>query len=88
MSDSKPTHWKVRAFNDRECVTQAGEGAVDELVIDEWFHLEEMHPDRWWMRIGDARLTITRTGRQIRLDIERGSYGPRNGETTEHHPQD
>ena len=25
----------------------------DELVIDDWLHIEQMTRRRWWMRIGD-----------------------------------
>jgi hypothetical protein len=76
------THWKVRALNERECISASGEGAVDEVVVDEWFHLEELRQDHWWVRIGDARVSITRNGKQIRVDVERGSYGPPVGDTT------
>lgn len=31
----------------------------DELVIDDWLHLEQMDDRYWWMRIGDTVLWIT-----------------------------
>jgi hypothetical protein len=30
----------------------------DELVIDDWFHLERMDDDTWWMRVGDKRIWV------------------------------
>ena len=27
----------------------AGPTAFDELVVDQWFHLEQMDKDRWWL---------------------------------------
>lgn len=29
-------------------------GILDELVIDNWFHIEQMDDNTWWMRIGDG----------------------------------
>ena len=31
----------------------------DELVIDGWFHLEQMGPRVWWLSIGDDMVMIT-----------------------------
>lgn len=30
----------------------------DELVIDEWFHLEQMDRNSWWMRVGDVDIWV------------------------------
>ena len=51
-------------------------GIFDELVIDQWLHLEQMGPRSWWMRVGDARLSIRidKDG-QARVTVERGVYG-------------
>lgn len=36
------------------------EGTVfDELVIDDWLHLEQMDDRYWWLRVGDYVLWIT-----------------------------
>jgi hypothetical protein len=26
----------------------------DELVVDDWLHIEKMDRERWWMRVGDV----------------------------------
>src|SRR5262245_18776439 len=31
----------------------------DELVIDDWFHLERMDDDAWWMRVGDKWIWVS-----------------------------
>ena len=33
--------------------TVANEGRFDELVIDNWFHIEQMASDVWWIGIYD-----------------------------------
>lgn len=30
----------------------------DELVIDDWFHIEQMDKRLWWMRVGDLNINI------------------------------
>ena len=30
----------------------------DELVIDDWFHIEQMDDRRWWMCVGDLHINI------------------------------
>jgi hypothetical protein len=34
------------------------EGVLDELVVDDWLHLEQMDTRAWWMRVGDYTLDI------------------------------
>jgi hypothetical protein len=34
------------------------QGVIDELVIDDWLHLEQMSERQWWLRIGDARVFV------------------------------
>jgi hypothetical protein len=31
-----------------------GKSIFDELVVDEWFHMERISQCMWWLRIGDA----------------------------------
>lgn len=33
--------------------TLQGDWGLDELVIDDWFHIEQMNTRAWWMRIGN-----------------------------------
>ena len=45
-------------------------GAVfDELVVDDWLHVEQMDRDTWWMRIG-ADLVV-RVRRGVVVSVER-----------------
>lgn len=30
----------------------------DELVVDDWFHIEQMSDRFWWMRVGDLNLNV------------------------------
>lgn len=51
------------------------EGVFDELVIDDWLHLEQMDERSWWMRVGDARINIVvHESRRVEVSIERGVY--------------
>lgn len=51
-------------------------GEFDELVIGEWFHIEKMDNDKWWIRIGDARIDVrVRGGERVDVWVERGEYG-------------
>ena len=54
----------------------------DELVLDDWLHLEQMNDRSYWMRLGDAYvwIQIPAKGDPI-VDIRRGEYGPVSGET-------
>jgi len=44
-----------------ESNVQRGDGKTvfDELVIDDWFHLEQMDENSWWMRVGPLSIRIT-----------------------------
>jgi len=39
-------------------VYAAGPTEFDELVIDEWFHLEMMSDRQYWMRVGALDISI------------------------------
>lgn len=44
---------KARPTAGREQVI-AEPSVFDELVVDDWFHIEQMDTRLWWMRIGNA----------------------------------
>jgi hypothetical protein len=53
-----------------------GNTVFDELVIDNWFHLEQMDDGVYWMRLGDARIDIVVDEEgKADLKIDRGAYG-------------
>jgi hypothetical protein len=57
------SRWRIlaQAVRGRKQVEACGDGTTvfDELVVDDWFHLEQMRAREWWLAIGDARLWIT-----------------------------
>jgi hypothetical protein len=72
--------WRVLAYRGAERVEVEGEGGVDELVVDDWIHLEQTDDDVWWLRIGDARVTITvASGQQLVVDVCRAFYALQKG---------
>lgn len=42
-----------------EIESLGNKGIFDELVIDQWFHIEQMDDRSWWGRIGPLDLWIT-----------------------------
>jgi hypothetical protein len=54
----------------------------DELVIDDFLHIEQMNNRAYWARIGDVWMWIWRNPKgKIRVSIRRGDYGDVLGET-------
>lgn len=64
-----PSNREKSAFRD---VCSDGKSLFDELVVDNWFHIEHMGDGTYWMRIGNAlniRVTITEDGEcKIQID--------------------
>lgn len=46
----------------------------DELVVDEWIHIEQMDSRKWWMNIGGVTVWVRtdKQGRPKQVDV----YGP------------
>lgn len=60
----------------------SNEGVFDELVLDRWLHLEWMEGERWWIRIGDARVLVdAAVSDGVIVDVERGFYDEIRGRT-------
>jgi hypothetical protein len=74
--------WRILAHAGDKKVELENEGILDEVVLDDWLHLEQMDERQWWMRVGDARvwINIDDHGR-ARVDVERGCYEEVRGET-------
>lgn len=53
-------------------------GVFDELVVDEWLHVERMDRDAWWLRIGDARVWVSfeASDGKPTVTVERDVYEP------------
>jgi hypothetical protein len=69
--------WRILAKDDSREISLENEGIFDELVIDDWFHLEQMDERRWWIRVGDARIDVVvdENGR-VKVSVERDVYDP------------
>ncbi|RKG72871.1 hypothetical protein D7W79_27125 [Corallococcus exercitus] len=70
------------AHEDAGAVELQNRGTFDELIVDDWFHMEQMDDRVWWMKVGDMRVLVTLspdTG--VVVDVERGCYAPVNGTT-------
>ncbi len=75
------SRWRILArMNDRSFEAQ-DQGVFDELVVDDWLHIEQLDARVWWMRIGDARVRVevSQDGRPT-IDVERGTYAQIRGE--------
>lgn len=74
--------WRVLAHEASGPVELENRGVLDELVVDDWLHLEQMSESTYWMRLGDARLLVeVRPDGSVRVDVERGEYAPPVGTT-------
>lgn len=63
-------------------ISMRNQGRFDELVVDNWLHIEQMNDRDWWMRVGDAWIWIHVPSRgDARVTIRRGEYGQMSGET-------
>ncbi len=67
--------WRIRAKDGERTFEAENDGVFDELVVDQWLHLEQMNDDTWWMRVGDARIDI-KVGPDgvAQVSVERGVY--------------
>ncbi len=73
---SKPAEqWRIRARDGEREVEIANQGVFDELVLDDWLHLEQMTDRAWWMRVGDARIDVViGANGDAQVSIERNVY--------------
>ena len=71
------THGRGAAF--LNLTSGEAPSVFDELVIDDWFHLEQMDGRRWWMAVSDGqggrhvlRIRIDRNGKaHITHEVEK-----------------
>jgi hypothetical protein len=75
--------WRILAHKDGQKIEIENQGELDEVVLEHWFHLEELGENEWWLRVGDARILV-RVGEDGKeeVEIERGFYGQVTGKTT------
>ncbi len=68
--------WRLLAHLESGDLSIENQGIFDELVLEQWFHLERMQERLWWLRVGDARLFVElREDGSVVLKMERGFYG-------------
>ena len=67
--------WRILARDGDREIRLENQGVFDELVIDRWFHLEQMDDRAWWMRVGDARIVVEiRSDCSADVTVERDAY--------------
>lgn len=67
--------WRLSARQGDASFEVEDQGCFDELVVDDWFHLERMADNTWWMRVGDARVSVILDGAgKPAVVIERNKY--------------
>lgn len=44
-----------------EAINLSGDGTteVDEVIVDDWLHVERMNPNRYWVRLGRRIFDVT-----------------------------
>lgn len=52
------SRWRILAHERGRPVELADRGVFDELVIDDWFHLEQMDTRAWWMEVAGLALWV------------------------------
>jgi hypothetical protein len=83
VTNESGRRWRILAYREGgEKIELENEGAFDELVLDDWFHIEQKDTNLWWLRIGDARLFVTVSNTESpTVDVERGCYASIKGVT-------
>jgi hypothetical protein len=66
--------WRLLAHKEGERIEIENLGELDEFVVEHWFHLEELDKNKWWLRIGDARVLIRVGAEGAEVEIERDYY--------------
>ena len=75
-------NWRLLAHRDGARIEVENQGSFDELVVDDWLHVEQMDDAAWWLRVGDARLMVTLAADgEPTIDVERGFYAAPKGAT-------
>jgi hypothetical protein len=77
------TQWRLLTHDDVKTTEIKNKGIFDELVVDDWLHIEQMDDNIWWLRVGDVRIVATVSSQgQVTVDVERGAYSNIDGKTS------
>lgn len=68
--------WRVLAHEDHgPSHAMQDQGRFDELVVDDWLHIEQMQNRVWWMQLGAYAVWIRLPKRgPIEITIDPGGY--------------
>ena len=80
-----PGKWRLLAHDGQRESRLAGDSGFDELVVDEWLHVEQMDKDCFWLRVGDARIMVhLNVDSDPEVNVSRGFYEKTKGTTDVH----
>ncbi len=72
---SKLDSWRLHAVAGDKETSLSSPAGFDELVVGDWFHIERMDKNVWWMRVGDARIMVSTPAKgSPTVTIERNAY--------------
>ena len=75
--------WRILAHKDGRKIEIENQGELDEVVLEHWFHLEELGEKEWCLRVGDARILVrVEEDGEVEIEVERGFYSEASGKTT------
>lgn len=67
--------WRVLARDGNKRIELRNEGVFDELVVDDWMHMEQLAERSWWIRLADARLQVeVQEDGSVQLQVVRDFY--------------
>ncbi|BAM93118.1 hypothetical protein S58_71530 [Bradyrhizobium oligotrophicum S58] len=75
--------WRFRAVRvGGRSIELWNQGIFDELVVDDWLHIEQMDDKVYWLQVGDVCIWVTvAAGEKPVVDVQRGAYGEVRGDT-------
>ena len=83
VSNETGRRWRFRAVRDGgRSIELQNQGIFDELVVDDWLHIEQMDDKVYWLQVGDVGIWVTVVpGEKPTVDVERGAHGEVRGDT-------
>jgi hypothetical protein len=66
--------WRLNLKRNGTDAEVSDDGDLDELVIDDWFHLEQMDDGRWWIRVGKDAIEVNLLGGQVTVRYDKDRY--------------
>jgi hypothetical protein len=76
------SRWRIVAHTSTTKIELENQGILDEVVLDDWLHVEQMNEHERCIRVGDARLWVSLGAENLpQVDVERGFYAAVHGES-------